>query len=102
MEKFGATFDFFLMRRGYYPRGGGEVVIEVRPVRQLNSVELLDQGDITSIYGWSFVAGTLPISLTHVMANAASADLRSYHQNINIERYKESEEMAAGNCSGIM
>lgn len=102
MEKFGATFDFDLIRRGYFPKGGGEVVVNIKPVKQLNAVELLNQGEITAIYGWSFVAGTLPVHMAHAMADSAVNVLKSVFSNVSIDRYKESPQMATGNCSGIM
>lgn len=102
MEKFGATFDFDLITRGYFPRGGGQVVVNVKPVSSLTSVELLSQGEITKIYGWSFVARTLPLNMAHSMADSAANVLSQVHKNINIERYKESPKMATAICSGIM
>lgn len=102
LEKFGTTFDFDLVRRGYFPKGGGEVVINVKPVKQINSVEILTQGEITALYGWSFVAGTLPVHVAQRMADSAINKLKSVFSNIDIERYKESADVAVGNCSGIM
>lgn len=101
MEKFGATFDFDLLRRGYFPKGGGEVIIDINPVEQLTPVNLTDRGKIAKIFGWSFVAGTLPERLSHQMADAASSILKDY-SNVNIERYKEDRSIAPDNCSGIM
>jgi len=46
---------------GFYPRGGGEVVVEASPISSLRSVELLDRGNVVQITGRSFVAGTLPV-----------------------------------------
>lgn len=102
MEKFGATFDFDLIRRGYFPKGGGEVMITVKPPQSLRAVEMVTQGTVTAIYGWSFVAGTLPIRLAHLMADGAIGVLKLLHNKVNIERYKERPEVATGNCSGIM
>lgn len=99
LEKFGATFDFNLIRRGYFPKGGGHVVVNTKP-SLLNPVTLVDRGNITSIYGWSFVAGSLPIKLAHLMADSASLVLKGH--NIEIERYKEERNIAPDNCSGIM
>lgn len=45
----------------YYPKGGGYCKIDVRPIKSLNAFQLLEFGDISDIFGWSFVAGTLPI-----------------------------------------
>ncbi|KAK9736812.1 RNA 3prime-terminal phosphate cyclase (RTC), insert domain [Popillia japonica] len=102
MEKFGATFDFQLNRRGYFPRGGGEVEVYIKPVSKLTPVEMLQQGQITQLYGWSFVAGVVPLGVAHGMADGAIDELRRYHSNVDIERYKENTDMADGNCSGIL
>lgn len=102
LEKFGATFDFDLVRRGYFPKGGGKVEIHVRPVTQLKAVELLEVGNLTSVYGWSFVAGNLPTHLSHTMANAASDKLNKIQKNVKIERYKEDADIAPDNGFGIV
>lgn len=102
LEKFGGTFDFDLIKRGYFPKGGGKVVVNVNPVEQLNAIELLDRGTITSIYGWSFVAGTLPLHLAHAMTNAAVSKLKNVFSNVQIETYKEEQKIAPDNGSGIM
>ncbi|KRT82383.1 hypothetical protein AMK59_4894 [Oryctes borbonicus] len=102
MEKFGATFDFQLNKRGYFPRGGGEVEVSIKPVSKLRPVQMLEQGQVTRLYGWSFVAGAVPLGIAHGMADAAESDLKRYGINVNVERYKESPDMAEGNCSGIL
>lgn len=102
LEKFGATFDFDLIRRGYFPKGGGHCVIKCRPVKSLKPVEMLTFGDYSKIYGWNYVAGTLPINVAHDMANAAKNKLQNLPVRPNIEVYKEDPDVARDNCSGIM
>lgn len=102
MEKFGATFDFDLIKRGYYPRGGGEVVITVKPVKYLKAVELLEQGRVMSVYGWSFVAGNAPMHLANSMASEASRRLHNVCNKVNIDSYKEDPKIAPDSCTGIV
>lgn len=102
IEKFGATFNFKLIKRGYFPKGGGKVTVMVNPVEQLNPVDMVDQGNITEIFGWSFVAGVLPISLAHRLANSAVCALQNICNNIQIDRYKEDRNVAPNNCAGLM
>lgn len=102
MEMFGATFDFDLIRRGYYPRGGGEVVITIKPVQHLRAVELLEQGRVTSVCGWSFVAGNAPMHLANTMASEASSRLRNVCNKVDIESYKEDHKIAPDSCTGIV
>ncbi|KAI8802172.1 RNA terminal phosphate cyclase domain 1 [Cladochytrium replicatum] len=62
-EKFNFTFDLDIVRRGYYPAGGGVAI--VRTLKRssdspLAAVEIIDRGDITHIYGRIFTAGKIP------------------------------------------
>ncbi|XP_062543818.1 RNA 3'-terminal phosphate cyclase [Armigeres subalbatus] len=103
MERFGATFDFDLFRRGYFPKGGGHCVAHINPVQSLSSVTLVDFGTINRCFGWSFVAGAVPIRVAKDLANGAKNLLNHvYRDQINIEEYKESVDMAPDNCSGII
>lgn len=102
LEKFGATFEFDIVKRGYFPRGGGKVVVLIKPVRELQAVEILDLGKITKLYGWSYVAGTIPIHLAQNMAKGASNHLREVFNQAKIEQYKENPSVARDNSSGIM
>ncbi|KAG7301749.1 hypothetical protein JYU34_014737 [Plutella xylostella] len=102
LEKFGATFDFDLHRRGYYPRGGGHVTVHIRPAARLSGVELTGTGRVQRVQGWSFVAGTLPVKMAHEMAAAARQELACVCRDIHIECYKEDRAVASDNCSGII
>lgn len=42
--------------RGFYPKGGGEVHIEVQPVQQLRAVDLTSRGAVNCVKGKAFVA----------------------------------------------
>lgn len=53
-----------LCYRGYYPKGGGEVVVQMSPVKQLNPINLTDRGSVTKIHGRAFVAGVLPLKVS--------------------------------------
>lgn len=53
-----------LSDRGYYPKGGGEVVAKVNPVKELSPVNMTERGNITKIYGRAFVAGVLPFKVS--------------------------------------
>ena len=54
---------YYFHSRGYFPRGGGEVHIRVNPVKELKPINLTESGDVVNIWGWSFVAGNLPIKV---------------------------------------
>lgn len=103
LKMFGGDFDFQLVTRGYYPVGKGKVIIYTNPMKQLRPVTILDQGKVVKITGWSFVSGSLPMSITHAMAGKATNILTQITKRIEIEQYKESKYIApVGNCSGII
>lgn len=104
VKRFGVDFNIRLIRRGFYPRGGGEVIVEANPISSLRSVELLDRGNVVQVTGRAFVAGTLPVRLAHVMADTARDIIRQKHKNIpvKIEAVKDSDQAAFGNGSGII
>lgn len=104
LEKFGATFHFDLLRRGYFPKGGGHCLVTIPPVKQLNPVEITEFGNVKDLFGWSYVAGVLPLNMANEMKKGAVDVLsRDYRpENINIEAYKESQQMSRDPGSGLI
>ncbi|XP_032666730.1 RNA 3'-terminal phosphate cyclase isoform X2 [Odontomachus brunneus] len=107
LRKFGATFHCEVWSRGYYPKGGGKVCFSIQPIRNLNSVTLIDPGVPKEIKGWSYVAGAVHIKEAQKMANDAKTTLtKTLTENnirvpsIIVESNVESKP-AIGNGSGI-
>lgn len=108
LNKFGADFDFEVTRRGYYPKGGGEVELWVKPIDYLNPITLINLGVPREIEGWSYVAGVVHINEAYKMENDAKNVLTEEFKKLNIsfppitiESYKENKDAAVGNGSGI-
>ncbi|XP_015430358.1 PREDICTED: RNA 3'-terminal phosphate cyclase [Dufourea novaeangliae] len=108
LNKFGADFDFKVVRRGYYPKGGGEIHLYIKPVHVLNAITLVDPGVPNEVLGWAYVAGVVPIKEAHKMAeDARSILIEGFHKHnihvppVNIYTYKEDQSVAVGNGSGI-
>lgn len=112
LNKFGGDFDFTVLKRGYYPKGGGEVQLKVKPVNNkcLNGIEVLNCGEvIEGISGWAYVAGSIHLNEAYKMAREAKEGLIENFINnnitpippINIEEYREDRGMAVGNGFGI-
>ncbi|XP_044288504.1 RNA 3'-terminal phosphate cyclase [Varanus komodoensis] len=104
IEKFKLTLECNIKRRGYYPRGGGEVIVGMAPVKQLSPIDLTDRGTVTKIHGRAFVAGTLPVKLANDMAAAAVRCIRKEIRDlsVNIQAVREPDNEAFGNGSGII
>ncbi|XP_076326599.1 RNA 3'-terminal phosphate cyclase-like [Tachypleus tridentatus] len=105
LEKFGVKFDCNIVRRGYYPKGGGQVLVKTSPVMSfLQPVDITTAGQVTRFSGRSFVAGVIPIKVAHAMADSASRIIRQVYPGVpfKIDRVKEPSEVAVGNGSGII
>ncbi|XP_034636054.1 RNA 3'-terminal phosphate cyclase [Trachemys scripta elegans] len=104
IEKFNLTFDCDIKRRGYYPQGGGEVIVRMSPVKQLSPINLTERGTVTKIHGRAFVAGALPIKLAKDMASAAVRCIRKEIRDlyVNIQPVREPDNQAFGTGSGII
>jgi RNA 3'-terminal phosphate cyclase (ATP) len=64
-QKIGIDIKLDLIRRGFYPRGGGELRLHVTPIEDhLNPICLVERGQLVSLHIRSFVAGSVPL---HVM-----------------------------------
>ncbi|XP_050494138.1 RNA 3'-terminal phosphate cyclase isoform X1 [Bombus huntii] len=108
LNKFGADFDFKVITRGYYPKGGGEVHLYIKPVHTLKAITLTDPGIPHEIVGWAYVAGVVHFREAHRMANDVKSVLtKGLNKSniplppINIEVYKEDRSVTISNGSGI-
>ncbi|CAF2093763.1 unnamed protein product [Rotaria magnacalcarata] len=104
-KKFNFNFDMNIIRRGYYPRGGGEVRITVNPIDQLTAVDLTEFGRIKKFFGRAFVAGTLSKRIAHEMTDAAEKLIhKKYSKDIPVEILvlKEPDNIAMGTATGII
>lgn len=104
LEKFGVYFNCDIIRRGYYPKGGGEIVVSTKPIHQLKAVELTDRGKVTSIRGTAFVAGVLPFHIAKRMAQTASDIIGRQYPDVDVQIVPKQErrEDAVGSGSGII
>jgi len=78
VRRMGPRVDARLERWGFYPAGGGRIQVEIDPVRQLQSLELLERGSILQKSARAVVAN-LPRSI-------AERELRVVHEALGIER----------------
>jgi len=114
-------------KRGYFPKGGGEIVATVRPLPQgqkLKSFSLLERGKVKSIHGIAHYS-KLPGSIGREMIDGAQRELRragygrverdpeddllddSEAQEetrvpVNIENRREPNDVAVAGGSGIV
>jgi RNA 3'-terminal phosphate cyclase (ATP) len=68
-ERFGMNFQCQIRKRGYYPRGGGEIHLTTAPAPFLKAVQLTVRGEIAQIEGRAFVAGVLPVKVQYIYSS---------------------------------
>jgi len=103
-KKFGIKVELEILKRGYYPRGGGEVNLKTFPVKNLNPIIIRDFGKLKRIFGRVFVAGFLPIKIAETMSTESKKLLKSFYDNIkiDIEVVKEPNHTCIGNGTGLI
>ncbi|MHA2273487.1 MAG: RNA 3'-terminal phosphate cyclase, partial [Candidatus Hodarchaeales archaeon] len=105
LSKFlGAEIVLQLRQRGHYPKGGGNVVLEVFPLENRDyKIELRSSGSPSAISGISHCA-KLPPHVAQRQAQSASQYLRNHGLEvgeISIETYPRTADPHWGSGSGI-
>ena len=75
---FNLDFEFELVHRGFFPRGGGQVRVRTQPVQSLTACTLTHRGSITKFTGLSLVTHKLPAHITTRMVDTATKMLRKH------------------------
>ncbi|CAH8637749.1 unnamed protein product [Heterobilharzia americana] len=104
-KKMGLSYDLEVIRRGFYPLGGGIVKVSTSPVQDsLTPISLLDPGSVKLLFGYTFVAGRVPVKVAHEMKDEASRCLRELFPScpINIDSFRESDNRCQGNVATFM
>ena len=80
---FGAELSINVLRRGYYPKGGGKVQIKIHPTSSLHPISLDFRGDIKSILIKSVVS-LLP---RHILDRQVASALDTFKKSIEFSKY---------------
>jgi len=74
IEKMGVKVYSDLILRGYYPRGGGEAVITINPVKKLKPLDISNEPDFSEIKG-TICISNLPEDIARRIKHTASKTL---------------------------
>jgi RNA 3'-terminal phosphate cyclase (ATP) len=98
----GQFVDIRVEKRGYYPKGGGVVYMDVRPLVKgqfLRPIVLLERGEAVKICGRIYVAGKLGLSFAEKVKNLVMERLR--RSGVFEEILLENAEKGIGEEGGI-
>jgi len=51
LEKMGISVESILIKRGYYPKGGGEAILKIKPIRTIRPLNIYEKQEFREIYG---------------------------------------------------
>jgi len=104
LAKLGPSIEIRQVRRGHYPRGGGEVVCRVIPVQHLSGIKSVDFGEVKEISGISHCV-RLP---EHIAVRQAASAMEVLQDKLGIkavihtESYSKSNDPHLSPGSGIV
>jgi RNA 3'-phosphate cyclase len=99
LARLGLSVELTVRRRGYYPRGGGEIEVRVAPARP-RAVDVVEPGAVRAIRGVAHCAN-LPAHVATRMAEAARRMLSSPIQ-ADIEKQVLTRDQAIGAGGAIV
>ncbi|MCX6821515.1 MAG: RNA 3'-terminal phosphate cyclase [Candidatus Aenigmarchaeota archaeon] len=91
LNKMGANLSLEIIKHGYYPKGGGKVVVTSRPVERLIPFNYLDRGEIKDIQVHS-TCGHLPKDVAERQGKSALSTIQYYCPKTKISMVYESVE----------
>jgi RNA 3'-phosphate cyclase len=93
LARLGPSIEIKQIRRGHYPRGGGEVLCRVTPVQHLNNIESINFGKLKEIFGISHCV-RLPAHIAKRQAISASEIIKD---NLGAEAVIQTESYSKNN-----
>jgi len=54
LKKMGIEIESEVKKHGFYPKGGGEVIVKIKPCKKIETIDWIEQGEIKRIDCWSF------------------------------------------------
>ena len=81
LDSMGVSVDATIDKWGFYPRGGGTVKLEIKPVHELKPVNLIERGSLKKVRGLSAVSA-LP---KHVAERQREQALKRIQRELSID-----------------
>jgi len=85
LKKMGCEFEVRLLRRGFYPKGGGVVRARSTPIEELKPLKLTKAGEVKRVFGLSYSC-RLPSHIVYRMASTAEKIIGERGYEVEIRR----------------
>jgi RNA 3'-phosphate cyclase len=93
VRRMGIACDIDIVRRGFYPEGGGEVIARIDPCHALHGLALQDRGRLRGVSGVAY-AQNLP---EHVVSRMKHAALKGL---VDVKSVKVESDLRSGRSTG--
>lgn len=100
LQRLGVNVDITLIKRGYYPKGGGEVSLKVNPKIDYNKLDFTQRGKLLGISG-VIHSRLLPEHIPQRMLNVVSEKLNEYSE-VDIKIDHGVNEQCLGPGTGLV
>jgi len=84
LSKMGVKTELKIIKRGCYPKGGGEINVNIEPVKELKELDLSQTAETKNINGTAFISN-LPEHILKRIKNSALKKLIEYDVKIKDE-----------------
>lgn len=98
INRMGPSVSLALIRHGFHPRGGGEILVQITPCARLRPVSLLERGALIQAYAEAYIAG-LPLHIADRELDVIGRSLRWKPEQLH--RRILDGEMGPGNAVTI-
>jgi RNA 3'-terminal phosphate cyclase (ATP) len=83
LNKMGTNLTLDIIKHGYYPKGGGKVIVKSRPVEKLIPFNYINRGEIQDIQIYSF-CGHLPKDIAERQGKSALSTIQYHYPKTKI------------------
>jgi RNA 3'-phosphate cyclase len=95
LERFGVDIKTKIIQRGYYPQGGGEVEMKVKPKKTYQKPDLSKRGELKKILGFIHLRN-LQSHITDRIIRSATKGLSDYTVEFNLDTEKGGYSIGTG------
>ena len=106
IHRFGPEIDVEIVRRGYYPAGGGKVILRVCPSGALESFDLIERGRVERVLVRSVVS-RLPSHIVHrqveaIVSSLSGSSIDWLRDIMDVEKEVLGSDRAAGPGTSVL
>ncbi|MCX8158360.1 MAG: RNA 3'-terminal phosphate cyclase [Candidatus Diapherotrites archaeon] len=101
IRKFGASYSFELIRRGYFPVGKGKIIFKSKSIRSMKPIKIEQRGALEKISFYSHCASFYKEVALNQISSAKKLICENINQDFLLEEFVDCAEMSETKGSGL-